>query len=76
MIIIPPSQSTDTAQAGSPTIAPTLFLPPVILPETVQSLTMKEDITYNPQFALVKQDHMCRQNRPVRRPNGYSHHLL
>ena len=49
-IIIPPSQSTETAQAGSPTTASTLFPPPVMVPETTQLLTMKEDITSLPSI--------------------------
>ena len=38
---MPPSHSTDTAQAGSPTTAFTLLPPPVMLPETAQPLTLK-----------------------------------
>ena len=48
--VMPPSQSTDTAQAGSPTTASTLFPPPVMLPETTQSLILKEDITSLPSI--------------------------
>ena len=49
-IVIPPSQSTDTAQAGSPTTASTLFPPPVMVPETTQLLMMKEDTTSLPSI--------------------------